>query len=80
VLANMRVLSSLVMTRPSRAGDGAAESMLVVACLGAATDRQGVPVDRPSAASDGQGATINHPGAASNAASDYQGATTDERC
>jgi hypothetical protein len=39
VPANMRVLLGLVAMRPRSVGDGAAESMLVAARLGAAADR-----------------------------------------
>jgi hypothetical protein len=39
MLANVRVLFGLVTMRLSRTGDGAAESMLVIARLGATTDR-----------------------------------------
>jgi hypothetical protein len=46
MLANVRVLFGLVMTRLSRVGDGVSESMLGVAHLGAAADRQGAAVDR----------------------------------
>jgi hypothetical protein len=52
MVANIRVLFGLVTMRSSRAGDGAAESMLVVTCLGATADRQGAAVDRPGATSD----------------------------
>jgi hypothetical protein len=69
VLANVRVLFGLVMMRPSFVGDGAVESMLAVARLGAATDRQGAIAGREGATSDRQGAT-----------SDYQGATITEMC
>jgi hypothetical protein len=46
MLANVRVLFGLVMTRLSRVGDGVSESMLGVARLGAAADHQGAAVDR----------------------------------
>jgi hypothetical protein len=58
VLANVRVLLFLVMTQLRYAGDGTAESMLIIAHLGATADRQGVVVDRPSAASDRQSAIV----------------------
>jgi hypothetical protein len=54
VLANVRVLFDLVMTRPSRVGDNATESMLGVDRLGAATNRQGATVNHPSAIVDRQ--------------------------
>jgi hypothetical protein len=49
VLANVGVLFDLVMMRPSRARDGATESMLVVARLGAAVECQGAIGDHPGA-------------------------------
>jgi hypothetical protein len=55
----LRVLFELVMTQPSHAGDGAAESMLVVAHLGAAVDCQGAAINHPGAASDHQGAAAD---------------------
>jgi hypothetical protein len=70
VLANVRVLFGLVMMRLSHAGDGATESMLVVARLGATTDHQGAVVDHPSAADDRQGAIVDRLGAVN----DRQGA------
>jgi hypothetical protein len=73
VPANMRVLLGLVAIRPRSVGDGAAESMLVVARLGAAADRQGAAIDRLGSANDREVATVNRTGAAS----DHQGATVD---
>jgi hypothetical protein len=57
VQANVSVLLGLVMMRPRCAGDGVAELMMVVACLGAAADRQFVAVDRSGDANDRHGAT-----------------------
>jgi hypothetical protein len=68
----MRVFFGLVKTWLSHAGDGDAESMLVVAHLGATTNHQGAAIDRPGAARDRQGATIDRLGAIG----DRQGAAT----
>jgi hypothetical protein len=68
VLANERVLFGLVTMRLSRADVSTTESMLVIAHLGAVTDRQGD-------ANDCQGATVGCPGVAvdrSGAAADYK--------
>jgi hypothetical protein len=46
VLANVRALFGLVMTRLSHAGDSTTESMMVIAHLGAVVDRLGVTSDR----------------------------------
>jgi hypothetical protein len=73
VLANVRVLFGLVMTRLSRAGNGTAESMLVIAHLGATADHQGATIDHLGAARDRQGATADRLGAIGN----HQGAVTD---
>jgi hypothetical protein len=59
VLANVKVLFGLVTMRRRRAGDGAAESMLVVTHLGATADRQGAAINRPGDASDHQGVATN---------------------
>jgi hypothetical protein len=69
----MRMLLGLAVTQPSCANDGAIESMLTIACLGATTDRQGPTVDHPSAIDDHHGATIDRLGVAG----DCQGATID---
>jgi hypothetical protein len=45
VLANARVLLVLMTTQPRHAGDGAAESMLIVTHLGAATGHHGSAVN-----------------------------------
>jgi hypothetical protein len=83
VLANVRVLLVLVTTQPRRASDGTVESMLILARMGVAADRQGAAVDRPGAASDRHGATIDRTGAASvrlSASNDSQGVTADKMC
>jgi hypothetical protein len=73
VLANMRVLLGLMMTRLGRAGDDAVESMMVITRLGATIDRQGATIEHLGAASDHQGATVDCTGVAS----DHHGATID---
>jgi hypothetical protein len=80
VLENMWAFLGLVMMWPRCAGDGAAESVLVIARLGATTDRQGAVVDRPGAGNDHQFGTVDHTSAASDrlgAVVDHQGATVD---
>jgi hypothetical protein len=64
VLEYVRVLFGLVTMRLSHAGDGATESMLVVACLGATADHQGAIDDRKGATVDRPGAVVDHPIAA----------------
>jgi hypothetical protein len=46
----LRVLFGLVVTQPSRVGDGAAKSVLAITRQGVAADRQGATIVRSSAA------------------------------
>jgi hypothetical protein len=80
VLENVRVLLGLVTTRPSHAGDDAAESMLAVIRLGATANHQGAIDDRPGVIVDRPGATDDHPGVVTNrkgATANHQGAAID---
>jgi hypothetical protein len=74
VLANGRVLFGLETTRLSHSSNGAAESMLGIARLGAAADHQGGTVDRPGAADAHQGVVADYKGVV-----DCRGITADRQ-